>query len=119
MEDMGSSHSENDESDIEKRYSTIMKRSKAGGKQKSSKIQKMDDNKSETCLFRKQSPGVVLQIHRKTPVPESCNFIKKETLIQVLSCEFCNIFKNTAFFYRTLPVAASAFFTSPSPSITF
>ena len=24
----------------------------------------------------------------------SCNFIKKETLTQVLSCEFCEIFKN-------------------------
>ena len=60
MEEMGSGHCENDESDIEKRYSTIMKRSKDGGKQKSSKIQKMDDNKSETCLFQKQSPGVVL-----------------------------------------------------------
>ena len=43
---MGSGHCENDESDIEKRYSTIMKRSKDGGKQKSSKTQKMDDNKS-------------------------------------------------------------------------
>ena len=28
------------------------------------------------------------------------SFIKKETLAQVLSCEFCKIFKNT-FFYRT------------------
>ena len=28
------------------------------------------------------------------------NFIKKETLAQVFSCEFCNIFKNT-FFHRT------------------
>ena len=34
------------------------------------------------------------------------DFIKKETPAQVLSCEFCEIFKNT-FFYRTLPVAAS------------
>ena len=34
------------------------------------------------------------------------NFIKKETLAQVLSCEFCEIFRNT-FFYRTPPVAAS------------
>ena len=34
------------------------------------------------------------------------NFIKKETLAQVLSCEFCEISKNT-FFYRTSPVAAS------------
>ena len=26
---------------------------------------------------------------------QPCNFIKKETLAQVLSCEFCEIFKNT------------------------
>ena len=36
--------------------------------------------------------------HRKTHVPE-VNFIKKkkEALAQVLSCEFCGIFKNTHF----------------------
>ena len=38
--------------------------------------------------------------------PEAYNFIKKETLAQVLSCEFCEISKNT-FSYRTPPVAAS------------
>ena len=27
--------------------------------------------------------------------PEACNFIKKETLTQVFSCEFCEISKNT------------------------
>ena len=32
------------------------------------------------------------------------NFIKKETLAQVFSCEFCEICKNT-FSYRTPPVA--------------
>ena len=32
--------------------------------------------------------------------------VNKESLAQVLSCEFCEIFKNT-FFYRTSPVAAS------------
>ena len=44
------------------------------------------------------------KIHRKTPVPEpkACNFIKKESLTQVFSCEFCKISKNT-FFYRTPP----------------
>ena len=50
----------------------------------------------------------------KTPVPDLffnkvavCNFIKKETLAQVLfSCEFCDISKNT-FSYRTPPAAAS------------
>ena len=35
----------------------------------------------------------------KTPVPESqaCNFIKKETMAQVFSCEFCEIFESTIF----------------------
>ena len=43
------------------------------------------------------------KVHR---LPEACNFTKKETLIQVFSCGFCKIFKNT-FFYKTLPVSAS------------
>ena len=38
--------------------------------------------------------------------PEVCNFIKKETLAEVFSCEFCKICKNT-FYYRTPLVAAS------------
>ena len=29
--------------------------------------------------------------------PEACNFIKKEALAQVFSCEFCQISKNTFF----------------------
>ena len=37
---------------------------------------------------------------------EKRNFIKKETLEQVLSCELCKISKNT-FFHWTPPVAAS------------
>ena len=36
----------------------------------------------------------------------SCNFIKKGTLAQMFSCEFCEFFKNS-FLYRTPPVAAS------------
>ena len=46
-------------------------------------------------------------IHRKTNVPESlfykvaglrpANLLKKETLVQVFSCEFCEIFQNTFF----------------------
>ena len=36
----------------------------------------------------------------------ACNFIKRETLARVFSCEFCEISKNT-FFYRTPLVAAS------------
>ena len=38
-----------------------------------------------------------------------CNFIKKETLTEVFSCKYCEIFKNS-FFYRTPPVAASVEF---------
>ena len=51
------------------------------------------------------------KIHRKTPVPVTffnkvaafrpATLLKKETLVQVFSCEFCEISKNTVF-YRTL-----------------
>ena len=41
---------------------------------------------------------------------QSCNFIKKQTLAQVFSCEFCEIFENT-YFYRTPLVAASVSMT--------
>ena len=37
---------------------------------------------------------------------EACNFMKKKDSAEVLSCEFCEISKNT-FSYRTPPVAAS------------
>ena len=37
---------------------------------------------------------------------KACNYIKKETLAQVFSCEFCEISRNI-FFYRTPSVAAS------------
>ena len=37
-----------------------------------------------------------------------CRFIKKETLAQVFSCEFCEISKST-FSYRTTAVAASVY----------
>ena len=40
---------------------------------------------------------------------EACNFIKKETLAQVLSCEFCKILKNTFF---TEHLQATAFYSS-------
>ena len=37
---------------------------------------------------------------------QACNFIKKEILAQVFSCEFYEISKNI-YFYKTIPVAAS------------
>ena len=59
-------------------------------------------------------------MHRKSPVPETplqkfaalaCNFIEKETLAQVFSCEFQEMFKNT-FFSRTHSVTASVWFVN-------
>ena len=41
----------------------------------------------------------------KNVAGQACNFIKKETLAQVFSCEFCKISKNI-FSYRIPPVAA-------------
>ena len=60
---------------------------------------------------QKQSPGIVLwknvllkvsQNLQENKCARVCNFIKKETLAQVFSYEFYEIFKNT-FFYRTTP----------------
>ena len=48
---------------------------------------------------------------KKTMTQEACNFIKKETLTQVFSCEFCEISKKT-FFHRTSPVAVSVTFVN-------
>ena len=53
-------------------------------------------------MFRKKRCSLKFRkIHRKTSVPESaaeaCKFIKKETLAQVFSWEFCEILKNTFF----------------------
>ena len=52
---------------------------------------------------------VCIQISQNTHEniwPEACNFIKKQTLKQVFSCEFCEIFKNTLL-YRIPLVATS------------
>ena len=43
-------------------------------------------------VFQKQPPEVFYRNRS-----EACNFIKKEALAQVFSCEFCEIFKNTFF----------------------
>ena len=48
-------------------------------------------------------PQVTYQPHSKGTLrnsrleAEACNFIKKETLAQLYSCEFCEIFQNTFF----------------------
>ena len=59
---------------------------------------------SKTLHQQKQPPEVFNKLrcsqkfrkfHRKTP--EACNFIKKDALAQMSSCEICEIFKNTFF----------------------
>ena len=70
-------------------------------------------------LFQKQSPdifckkGVLRNFTKFTGKhlyqslqPKAFNFIKKETLAQMFSCEFCEIFKNT-FFAKCLQTTAS------------
>ena len=52
--------------------------------------------KSERGDYNQEMPA-----HQKiiacSYLPEACNFIKKETLAQVFSCQFCEISKNTFF----------------------
>ena len=50
--------------------------------------------------------GIAYHKVRTEATVRACNFIKKETLAQVFSCDFCEIFKNT-FCYRTPQVAAA------------
>ena len=61
----------------------------------------------QRCSLRK---GVLRNFAKLTGKhrPQSCNFIKKETLAQVYSCEFCEISKNT-FFTEHLWATASGF----------
>ena len=64
-----------------------------------------DFRKTENFDRSKCYPEDVSKDKRKEEA-EACNFIKKETLAQVFSFEFCEISKNT-FSYRTPLVAAS------------
>ena len=58
------------------------------------------------ALCKKMCSWKFHKIHLKTPVPtllkkrlwpQACNFIKNETLVQVISSEFCEISKDTFF----------------------
>ena len=58
---------------------------------------------SRECFYCENTEFYQKQLPKGVQV---CNFIKKETLAQVCSCEYCQISKNT-FSYRTSPMAAS------------
>ena len=60
--------------------------------------------KFETLLVAHATPYYSRSSHRRCS--EACNFIKKKTLAQVFSCEFCRISKST-FFTEHLQVTAS------------
>ena len=74
-------------------------------------------NVSQNSLISLDAMFQFSWIFKKTPVPESlfkkscrsaaCNFVKKETFRQVLSCVFYEIFKNT-YFYKIRWVPASS-----------
>ena len=49
---------------------------------------------------------VTLLMDSLSPLPQACNFIQKEALAQVFSCEFSEISKNT-FFTEHLRATAS------------
>ena len=57
---------------------------------------------AQRCSVKK----VFLEISQNSQ-ENTCNFNNKETLTQVFSCEFCEIYKNT-FCYRIPPLAVSA-----------
>ena len=59
--------------------------------------------KSSDC-FQNQPPEVFYEKR-----PEACNFIKKETMAQIFSCEFCKISKTT-FFTEHLWTTASVLY---------
>ena len=77
-------------------------------------IRNLNKQRPEAVVWRCSVEKMFLEISQnsqETPVPESrrlqaCNFITKEILAKVFSCEFCKISRNT-FFYRTPPVAVS------------
>ena len=59
----------------------------------------MHDGRCRPVYFQKRW-GLVWACFRSSR-PEAFNFIKKETLAQIFSCEFCEIFQN-AFLYKHL-----------------
>ena len=66
-------------------------------------ISKIKYKSSRLEVFCKKD---ALKNFAKATGKQACNFIKKETLVQVFFCELCKVFKNTVL-YRAPPLAAS------------
>ena len=69
-------------------------------------LKDIDVAQSLNSFFSSIVTNLKIPEYTDNTVPEACKFIKKETLVQVFTCEFCEISKNT-FSYRTPPVAGS------------
>ena len=81
---------------------------KNNGKYLNNKTLKWSEALAQRCSVKKLFLETS-QNSQKSTCSEACNFIKKETLTQVFSCECCEISKNI-FSYRTSTVAASEWF---------
>ena len=68
-------------------------------------MQKNCQKQPPEVFYEKRCSSKICKIHGKATVAES-PFIRKETLAQVFSCEFCKISKNT-FFTEHLRATAS------------
>ena len=73
---------------------------------KITRVRNLIQKQPAEVFFMKICSSNFRKIHRKIPVPESfliklqaesCKFIKKNTLAQVFSCEFCKISNNSFF----------------------
>ena len=62
----------------------------------------MDRSSHRSCSVRKGVLRNFAKFTGKHLWPQDCNFIKKEALTQVFSCEFCEISKEHLF-YTTPP----------------
>ena len=56
----------------------------------------MNGKKSEAVVQSSVKKAFLKISHNWQEKPVACNFIKKEALTQVFSCEFCEFFKNTS-----------------------
>ena len=90
----------------ETKKQTNKKEQHKGIKQKQTSIQLLKWFKNRRNLGHGGTCGVLFTDLSKDFDGQACNFVKKETLAHVFSCEICEISWNT-FFYRAPPMAAS------------
>ena len=82
------------------------------------KVNPVFPHKSEAVVWKCSVEKVFLKFYQNSKEntcgrvsflrPKACNFIKKETLAQVLSCEFCEMSKNAFFTAHLLATASNA-----------